>query len=178
MVKKESTKRLALDLGCGPNKREGFIGVDIMQFDGKVDIVHDLRKKWPWKNNSVDEVHCSHTIEHFTNIERIHVFNELYRVMKLEAKSLIIVPHWSSIRAYGDLTHQWPPISEFFWYYLARDWRKINAPHVPLICNFESTWGYSISPLWQTKNQESQQFALAHYKEVAQDTIATLTKKA
>ena len=164
-----------LDLGCGPHPKEGFTGVDIMDFGQ--DIVADLRKRWPWKDGSIEEVHCSHTVEHFTGEERIHFFNELYRVLKPDGKCTMIVPHWASVRAYGDVTHQWPPISEMFFYYLTKAWRDGNAPHVPFTCNFETTWGYAISPLWQTKSQESQQFAATHYREVIADTIATLIRK-
>lgn len=174
--KKKEVKELKLDFGCGPNKKEGFTGVDSLPFDGKVDIVMDLRGKWPWKDNSVDEAHASHFVEHLTGAERVHFFNELYRVMKPGAKCAIIVPHWGSTRAYGDLTHQWPPVSEFFFYYLSKVWRDGNAPHVPLNCNFDATWGYSIHPNFQVKNQELQQFGVNHYREVAQDLIATLIK--
>lgn len=166
-----------LDFGCGPNKKEGFFGVDSIKFKG-VDLVFDLgKKKWPWKDNSVDEVNASHFVEHLTATERIHFFNELYRVLKKGSGAMIITPHWSSGRAYGDLTHQWPPIVEFFWYYLAKDWRDANAPHCPLTCDFSVTWGYSISPEFQVKNQEQQTFAVNHYREVAQDMIATVVKK-
>src|SRR5262245_36420082 len=77
---------LKLDFGCGPNKKEGFIGVDTIKFD-KVDLVLDIGKaKWPWKDNSVDEAHASHFLEHLTAEERIHFVNELYRVLKVNAK--------------------------------------------------------------------------------------------
>lgn len=166
---------LRLDLGSGPNKRDGFTGVDILPFDGKVDQVFDLRKSpWPWKSESVDEVHSSHFIEHLTGPERVVFFNELHRVMRKDAKATIIVPHWSSGRAYGDLTHQWPPVVEFFWYYVDRAWREANAPHVGLTCDFHATWGYSVTPAWQARNQETQMFGLNHYREVAQDMITTL----
>src|SRR4030042_4794091 len=95
---------MKLDLGCGKNKREGFIGVDVRAFDG-VDQVIDLSAPWPWEDNSVDEVNCSHMVEHLKAEERIHFVNELFRVMKQSAKCTIIVPHWASCRAYGDLTH-------------------------------------------------------------------------
>lgn len=169
---------LRLDFGCGPNKKEGFTGVDALPFDGKVDIVLDLRAApWPWENDSVDEVHSSHFLEHLTGAERIVFFNELYRVMKPGAKALIVVPHWASGRAYGDVTHQWPPVVEMFWYYLNKDWRTPNAPHVGFTCNFEATWGYTLSSPWTVRNQEAQMFALSHYREVAQDMMTTLTKK-
>src|SRR4051812_20709677 len=57
-------------------------------------------KPWPWSDNSVDEVHTSHTVEHFTAEERIHFVNELYRILKPGATVKIIVPHWASYRAY------------------------------------------------------------------------------
>jgi hypothetical protein len=174
---------LKLDLGCGPNKKEGFLGVDILPFDGKVDQIVDLRKPWPWKDGSVLEVHCSHFIEHLTAPERIHFVNELYRVLVSGGKCQIIAPHWASCRGYGDLTHQWPPVSEFWFYYLSKEWRAQNAPHsdagcFPIYtCDFEATWGFSLHPQVQPRNQEFQMFAITYYKEAAQDIIATLTKK-
>ena len=166
-----------VDLGCGPGKRDGFIGVDCRQFDGKVDIVHDLRKKWPWKDGEVEEAHCSHFIEHLTGPQRIHFVNELYRVLQPGGKCTVIVPHWASCRAYGDLTHQWPPVSEFWFYYLSKDWRLANAPHNDgYDCNFQATWGYAMRPDLSVRNSEFQQFAFANYKEAIQDLIATLIK--
>lgn len=167
---------LKIDLGCGKNKREGFLGVDSIAFEG-VDVVADLRQKWPWEDDSVDEVHASHFVEHLTAPERIHFVNELYRVLKKGGKAMVITPHWASCRAYGDLTHQWPPVSEFWFYYLKEEWRAVNAPHnQDYRCNFDTTWGYSQHPSIVPRNQEFQQFALQFYKEAAQDMVATLTK--
>lgn len=189
---------MKLDFGCGPNKREGFLGVDSRPFDGKVDVVLDLAAKriestpngvggfieqasfvpWPWEDNSVDEAHSAHFVEHLNAQERIHFVNELYRILKPGGKCQIIVPHWASCRAYGDLTHQWPPVSEFWFYYLAKDWRAANAPHNDgYICDFEATWGYSFHPAMMVRNQEFQQFAMQFYKEAAQDIICTLTAR-
>ena len=166
---------IKLDLGCGPNVKAGFTGVDSMDFGQKVRA--DLRKAWPWKDGTVDEAHASHFIEHLTGPERIHFANELYRVLKPGGKCQIITPHWASCRAYGDLTHQWPPVSEFWFYYLKKDWRATNAPHnTEYVCDFEATWGYSMHPTLVSRNQEFQTNALTFYKEAAQDMIATLTK--
>lgn len=174
---------MKLDIGCGKNKKEGFVGVDQYAMEG-VDVVLDLRGAWPWETDSVDEAHSSHFIEHLTAPERVHFFNELHRVLKPGAKALIITPHWASNRAYGDPTHQWPPVSEMAFYYLSKGWRETQAPHTDVkwnpqgySCDFEATWGYSMHPALGTRNQEYQQFALQNYKEAAQDTYATLTKK-
>lgn len=166
-----------LDFGCGRNVREGFTGVDKIKFP-EVAVVLDIgNAKWPWKDNSVDEAHASHFIEHLTATERVHFVNELYRVLKPGATCQVIVPHWNSCRAYGDLTHQWPPVSEFWFYYLNPEWRKINAPHNDMYtCHFEVSWGYNLNQSLTTRNQEYQQFALQNYKESAQDLIATFKK--
>ena len=179
----QADQPLRLDIGCGKNKREGFVGVDQYKMDG-VDIVHDMREPWPWQDDSVEEVHCSHFLEHLTGKERVHFMNELHRVLKQGAKASIIAPHWCSNRAYGDFTHQWPPIAEMFFYYLNKDWRKAQAPHTDVefnadgySCDFDATWGYALHPQLMTRNQEYQQFAMAFYKEAAQDIVATLIKK-
>ena len=73
---------LKLDLGCGRHKREGFLGVDSSP-DCGADVVHDLNViPWPFEDASVDEVNCSHFLEHLDGAERIVFMNELYRVMK------------------------------------------------------------------------------------------------
>jgi hypothetical protein len=173
---------LKLDLGCGPNKKEGFFGVDIISFPN-VDLVFDLKQPWPWEDNSVEEVHTSHFIEHLDANERIHFVNELYRVLKMEGKATMIAPHWASCRAYGDPTHKWPPISEFWFYYLQKEWRLANAPHDDFAtcgygykCDFDVTWGYSLHPDVIPRNQEYQMIAMTFYKEACQDILATLVK--
>ena len=171
-----------IDIGCGKSKREGFTGIDQYAMDG-VDHVFDLRKPWPIESNSVDEAHSSHFIEHLTALERVHFYNELHRVMKSGAKATIIAPHWGSNRAYGDPTHQWPPVSEMSFYYLSKDWRATQAPHTDkqwnpegYDCNFAATWGYSLRQDVALRNSEFQQFAMQNYKEVITDMVATLTK--
>lgn len=167
-----------LDLGCGPNKKPGFLGVDVRQFDDKVDVVTDLTQPWPWADNEVEEAHSSHFIEHLTAPQRIHFANELHRVLQPGGAAQIIAPHWASCRAYGDLTHQWPPVSEFWFYYLSKDWRAANAPHNDgYTCDFEATWGYSMHPTLTVRNPEFQGFAMQFYKEAIQDICANLKKR-
>jgi hypothetical protein len=166
---------LKIDLGCGKNPKPGFTGVDIRPF-GQA-ITHDLTKKWPWKDGEVKEAYSSHFIEHLTAEQRIHFVNELYRVLAPGGTCQLIAPHWSSCRAYGDLTHVWPPVSEFWFYYLKKSWREQNAPHNDFYtCDFDITWGYSLHDHLVNRNQEYQTHALTFWKEAAQDVIANLTK--
>lgn len=167
---------MKIDLGCGKRKREGFIGVDSRPFDG-VDIVCDLSKRWPWADNSVEEVHASHVVEHFDAAQRVHFVNELYRVLKVGGKATIITPHWASARAYGDLTHQWPPVSEFWYLYLNETWRNDQAPHNDMYqCNFDTVPGGSYHPRLFDRNDAFKDWAATFYKEAIQDQIAVITK--
>lgn len=176
---------MKLNLGCGKTKLEGFIGVDVRKFDGvdSVEVVCNLGKdRWPFDDDSCEEAHCSHMLEHLKGPERVHFFNELWRVLKKGGKCQIVTPHWASTRAYGDVSHEWPPVCEFFYYYLSKDWRKDNAPHDDgppngYVCDFEAVWGYSVHPVLQVRNQEYQQFALANFKEAAMDMSATVTAR-
>lgn len=186
-TKKVVDSVIKLDLGCGPHKQSGFIGVDQYKMEG-VDVVVNLGSaKWPWKDNSVDEAYSAHLLEHFTNFngkwERTHFFNELYRVLKPGAKVTLMFPHWCSNRYYGDPTHC-EPFSEMGFYYLSQEWRTSQAPHADIkwnqngySCNFEATWGYALRQDLISRNTEFQQMALLKEKEAAQDIIATLTKR-
>lgn len=70
-----------LDLGCGINKVKGAVGVDYKKFKG-VDIIHDLNKiPYPFEDNSVDEIHTSHLLEHL-QIHVIEFFTECFRILK------------------------------------------------------------------------------------------------
>jgi hypothetical protein len=181
-VKKQAV--IKLDLGCGKNKKEGFLGVDQRKFPG-VDVVTDLNGKWPWKDGTVEEISASHIIEHFTGKQRVHIFNEMYRVLREGATVTIITPHWNSNRAYGDFTHQWPPVSEFLYFYVNRNWRRDNAPDNDIewnpdgySCHFEGTIGYGgLHEQLRMKNTEVQNFAMTFYKEAVGDIVVTLTKK-
>lgn len=168
---------MKLDIGCGKTKQAGWIGIDQIAFEGVDHVMNAGTEPWPFADGSVEEARASHFLEHLKPDERVHFVNELYRVLKPGAKCQVIVPHWGSTRAYGDLTHQWPPVSEFWFYYLNKAWRAGNAPHNDkYTCDFDATWGYGVHQALMTRSQEFQQWALQFYKEAAQDLMAMLVK--
>lgn len=173
---------MKLNLGSGPTALPDYTNVDVLAFPGIEQV--DLRERWPWADESIEEILASHFIEHLTERERCHALNEAWRVLKPGGKMTIVTPHWASCRAYGDPTHQWPPVSEFWFYYLNAEWRATQAPHTDVAhlpwgfsCHFTATWGYALHPDLLVRNADYQQQALAFYKEAAQDTHATLIKQ-
>lgn len=148
-----------------------------------LNLTHDdlatVRKVWPHRTNSIDFVHAINLIQFLTPNERIHFVNELWRVLKPGAKCQIIVPHWCSARAMGDLAFVYPPVTESWLPHLNEQWRQSNAPwgNKKYKCDFDSTLGYGLHPLILNRNQEYQQHAVTFWKEAAQDMVATLIKR-
>ena len=98
--------RKVLDLGCGNDKYEDYvyyatdevIGLDIQKGKG-VDVVHDLEKKLPFKDEEFDGVYCHSTLQYISNIEQL--IKEVHRVMKKDGFFLVQVPYFSSVMAYA-----------------------------------------------------------------------------
>lgn len=177
----ETPALLKLNLGAGKSRIEGYLSVDSIPFEG-LDVVTDLRKQWPWEDNTVSNIQMSHVLEHFTGDERVHIVNEMYRVLSPGGQAYIIVPHWASQRAYGDFTHQWPPVSEFFFNYLWKEWRAANAPHTDsqynpkgYNCDFSFGGGYGVHEEVLKWNDERSQYAQKWFRDACADIHMTIT---
>lgn len=176
MVTKARTKKVApvkLDLACGQNRREGFTGVDCV--DGEnVDLVVDLeRYPWPFEDDSVDELHCSHFIEHVPDL--CGFIDEAWRVAKDDATFTIVCPYYTSIRAWQDPTHV-RGITEVTFYYFQRSWRELQRlDHYPVKCDWEveSITAFWNEP-WNLKSEEAKQFAMRHYFNAVSDLNVVL----
>ena len=189
------TTALKLSLGCGDNKPEGFKGVDVVKTKS-ADYVFDLLK-FPWKqikNNSVDEIECSNFVEHIPHGDSRHdpffkFFDEIHRVLKpaeydpknpnipTKGFATITCPYYSSMRAWQDPTHQ-RAISEASFLYLNKKWREDNKlTHYPIKCDFDFTYGYSVTPEWQNRSEEARTFAIQHYMNVVSDIQVVIIKR-
>lgn len=180
MVSEQQTVApLKLDIGCGPNKQSGYIGIDSISFPN-VDLVHDVRLGLPYKDGEVDEVHTSHFVEHLDGSERVAFFNEVFRVLKVGGIIRVIVPNWSHERAYGDPTHKFPPMCSFSFLYLNKQWRDGNAPHSGYTCDFDATVVGTFDPndAWVAfRTSEVKGQFMQRNVNTCMDIIATLTKR-
>jgi predicted SAM-dependent methyltransferase len=111
-----------LDLGCGDNKVEGAIGLDNIALTG-VNIVHDLLNfPYPIENESYDIIHLRHVIEHFDNKEINDMLNECHRILNINGKLMISVPHVFSIAAFTDISHK-----SYFTFNSGKFWDKTHS---------------------------------------------------
>lgn len=93
-----------LNLGSGQDIMKGYINLDYYKLPG-VDVVHNINNyPWPFKDNSFEEIFCSHTLEHVDDL--IKTMKEIRRICKPNAKVIIRVPHFSCGVTYRDPTHK------------------------------------------------------------------------
>ncbi len=108
------TPALRLNLGCGRHMPPGWVNVDwalgarfaklplfrpvntrLHMFDqqwAEGIQLHDLRKKFPWKDASIEAIYSSHLLEHLTREEGQRFLLECGRVLKTGGLVRIVVP--------------------------------------------------------------------------------------
>lgn len=110
---------MKVNLGCGSQVVKEWVNVDFalgaklskipffklinsrtrlfnLNWDNRI-LIHDLRKKFPWANESVDTIYSSHTLEHFTRLDGLRFLKECHRVLKRGGIIRIVVPDLQSI---------------------------------------------------------------------------------
>lgn len=93
-----------LELGCGPRKTPGRIGIDRIDLPG-VDIVADIDKGLGFlPDASVDAIYSESFFEHVNDLEGL--VREVARVLKPGGYNWLFVPHFSNPHYYSDYTHK------------------------------------------------------------------------
>jgi SAM-dependent methyltransferase len=97
----EGKSGLKLNIGCGKSPIEGYVNIDIAT---DCDLKLDLEDaKFPFDDDSCDEIFASHVFEHIRNF--IPLMNECNRVLKKDGKLIIKVPCYPAPEAFSDPTH-------------------------------------------------------------------------
>ncbi len=109
-----------VNLGCGRNVIEEWINIDKSwnialskhhflkllfyklriisrvayeaNWSGKNILRHDIRKKLPFKDKSVNYVYCSHVLEHLTREDAQKVCQDVYKILKPGGVFRVVVP--------------------------------------------------------------------------------------
>jgi predicted SAM-dependent methyltransferase len=198
LVEAVSVQAIRLDLGCGQNPKEGFEGVDLYGEKAKHKV--DLFKfPWAFKDDSVEEINCSHFLEHVPAREvgendldlssGTHVFDqfvgqdmlfafmdECWRILKKDGWMHIVVPSGRSSRAFWDPTHRRFFMQETFLYF-NREWRRSQGlDHYRVKANFDFDLGHTMPQEEGLRNAEVQRDRFVHLWNVTADWIAKLKK--
>lgn len=81
--------KVKLNIGSGIDKKEGFIGVDLLpDADIQLNIETD---KWLWEEESVDEILAEHVVEHLESLSKF--LNNCWHILKKGCTLTITTPH-------------------------------------------------------------------------------------
>ncbi len=154
-------------------KMDGFTYVDSLNSNHKL-------MSLKFKNNSIDEIQCSHVLQYLDGKDRLEYMDELWRIMKVGAKATCITPYWSSALAIADMLYKWPPIAETSYLIFNKQWREnAGRKFYPVKCNFEcpGTYGYNgLDNSLNGRNHEYIEDAVKHQLNSVMDLSVVLTK--
>lgn len=119
-----------LNLGCGPDYREGWLNVDVnpggrLEVDREIDL---FSFPWDLPGDAFDLVLASHLVEHVPHrvegADRdgfLAFMEEVHRVLRPEGRLVVKAPHWANaVAAFSDPTHT-RVITPETWSYFAED---------------------------------------------------------
>ena len=85
---------MKINYGCGETKLESYINIDIEE-STKPDLVLDLRKQpFPYEDFSVEEIVCTHNIEHIEYKYHPPILAEFQRVLISSGRLILAYPEF------------------------------------------------------------------------------------
>lgn len=108
--KKDKNSGLRLNLGCGFDKKAGWINVDKNSLSEPDQLVDLESTPWPWPDSSIAEIQMRHVLEHLgeTTDSYLSIISEMWRICRHGALVRIVVPHPRHDHFLNDPTHVRP----------------------------------------------------------------------
>ncbi len=168
------------NLRVGLGAEVGFVKLGPAH-DSPDHIVDTRAFPWPVDDSVVDTIFGAFYFHRLTLPERHAFMEECYRILKPQAKVILVTPYYTSIRAYSDPLAQWPPVTEASYEFYRKAWREgENMTYdLPLTCDFHAGVGHSPQGDYVIgRNDAFVQHAVSHEWNVMADLHATLVKQA
>ncbi len=82
-----------LNMGGGKQKIEGYINVDVQDWEGNTNIKHDLTQlPYPFEDESIEKIYSAEFLEHIGFKDTKNFLGECWRILQYDGKLTIQVP--------------------------------------------------------------------------------------
>jgi len=115
---------MKIDLGCGRRKRNGMFGIDCQDLP-EVDLVCNCNEVIPLDDCCASEIHAYDFLEHINNNKRIHIMNEIWRLLRPGGMFYSSTPSTDGRGAFQDPTHYSFWNQNSFFYYTIDAYRAL-----------------------------------------------------
>jgi hypothetical protein len=183
---------MKLNLGCGQNKRDGYVNID-KHATFQPDLIWDLENTpYPFEADTVTEILATHVLEHIgqTTDGFLAIMQELHRILVSGGTMEIKAPHHRGEGYWGDPTHVRPinpAIMGLFSKKNCRDFAERGWPNTPIAdyldIDFEIvSASFALMPHWAERlqrgeiSQDELKFAVDTYWNVV-DEITMVVRK-
>lgn len=115
---------MKLNLGCGTDKRQGYVNIDIRR-EVNPDLIWDLeRLPYPFEDNSVEEILAKDVLEHISFRRVEAVLREWHRILKPNGQIYIQAPDLMAIAYKVILNNQASYWDISYWVYGGQEYRE------------------------------------------------------
>lgn len=91
------SEKVRLNLGAGPDRRTGWINVDV-DASHSPDVVWDLNKRpYPFEDGSIDHIYAAQLLEHL-QLHCVDFFQETYRILESDGTLEMVLPNMFSLK--------------------------------------------------------------------------------
>lgn len=129
-----SRDKIKLHLGCGGEKLEDFVNIDLYPYDYNIedtsrsgcvaDVFADIGKLG-LPDNYIDEIFSAHTLEHFTRWVAIDMLKDWFRMLKKCGKLIIEMPDfWRCILWLFHIKHKKREVARNQFY--GNQWNRLD----------------------------------------------------
>jgi predicted SAM-dependent methyltransferase len=115
---------MKLNLGCGLDKKQGYINIDIRR-EVNPDLIWNLENiPYPFETNSVEEIIAKDVLEHIPFRKVENILKEWFRILKPQGKLYIQTPDLIAIcyKVILNNNYTWKDIS--YWVYGGQDYNE------------------------------------------------------
>jgi tetratricopeptide (TPR) repeat protein len=136
-LEREAGAPLKFNMGCGRDKRPGYVNVDQSPACGPDQVLDLELTPWPWPDGCAGEVVFNHSLEHLGGDPKVFlaIMREIYRICRDGAVVHIHVPHPRHDDFLGDPTHVRaisPQVMSLFSKAENDRWAAMGASNTPL----------------------------------------------